>query len=49
MGSLPEDIALHQTGVQRSYGNILHRQVPKPSYRHAAPAGFVFTVAIGYG
>ena len=36
---------MYQTGVQVHNGHILNRKVPRPSYRHAAPAGFVFTVA----
>lgn len=33
---------MHQTGMQLNpYTNILRRQVPTPSYRHAAPAGYV--------
>ena len=32
---------MYQTGVQRHPKNLLNRRIPKPSYRHAAPAGFV--------
>jgi len=33
---------MYSTSMQRNpHANILNRRIPKPSYRHAAPAGLV--------